>query len=192
MSEPWVVVLLTIAAVVVLRLVVVLILAGGDIERIKLAIRTSFRLLRDEAFGAQVQELAAPPKGPAKPSGEALRILTLLQREGRLIDFLQEDIEGLPDDQIGAAVREVHRKCRHALQEHLVLEAVMPQAEGERVEVQAGFNPSAIQLTGNVAGQPPFRGTLQHPGWRVKEIKITPPAKEIDEFVLQPAEVEIA
>jgi hypothetical protein len=115
----------------------------------------------------------------------------LMQREGRLVDFLQEDIDALPDDQIGAAVREVHRKCRRVLQEHLVLEPVLPQPEGERVEVTSGFDPSAIQLTGNVAGQPPFRGTLQHPGWRVKQIRITPPAKEIDEFVLQPAEVEM-
>jgi len=190
MTEPWVVVLLTIAAIFVLRILVALIIAGGDFGRVALATRTGFRLLRDKGFAEQIEGLAAP-KEPAKPSGEPLRILTLMQREGRLVDFLQEDIESLPDDQIGAAVREVHRKCRHTLQEHLVLEPVMPQGEGDRVEVQAGFNPSAIQLTGNVAGQPPFRGTLQHPGWRVKEIKITPPAKEIDEFVLQPAEVEI-
>jgi hypothetical protein len=121
-----------------------------------------------------------------------LRLLTLLQREGRLVDFLQEDIEALPDEQIGAAVREVHRKCRHVLHEHLVLAPVMSQPEGERVEVPSGFDPSSVQLTGNVTGQPPFRGTLQHPGWRVREIKITPPAREVDEFVLQPAEVEIS
>src|SRR5262245_16439478 len=32
-----------------------------------------------------------PPK-PAKPSGAPLRMLALLQREGRLLDFLMEDI----------------------------------------------------------------------------------------------------
>lgn len=190
MTEPWVVVLITIVAVVVLRLLIALILAGGDMSRVILATKVALRLLRDKQYGERLQSLDAP-KPPPKPSGEALRVLTLLQREGRLVDFLQEDIAGLPDDQIGAAVREVHRKCRHALQEHLVLEPVMAQAEGDRVEVPSGFDPSTVQLTGNVAGQPPFRGTLQHPGWRVKEVKITPPAKEVDEFVLQPAEVEI-
>lgn len=190
MTEPWVVVLLTIAVLVVLRLLIALILAGGDFARVVFTVKAALRLLRDKDFAARVQSLDAP-QAPAKPSGEPLRLLTLLQREGRLVDFLQEDIGGLPDEQIGAAVREVHRKCRHALQEHIVLEPVMPHAEGDRVEVASGFDPSTIQLTGNVAGQPPFRGTLQHPGWRVKEIKITPPGKEVDEFVLQPAEVEI-
>ncbi|MCD4755860.1 MAG: DUF2760 domain-containing protein, partial [Deltaproteobacteria bacterium] len=43
-----------------------------------------------------------------------VQTLGLLQREGRLIDFLQEDIEPYDDAQIGAAVREVHRGCRAA------------------------------------------------------------------------------
>lgn len=128
---------------------------------------------------------------PAKPSGAPLRLLALLQREGRLVDFLLEDVQSLPDDRIGAAVRDIHRKCRQALREHLVLEPVLPQAEGERVTVPAGFDPSAVRLTGNVTGQPPFAGTLQHHGWRVKEIKLAPPAAGQDEFVLTPAEVEL-
>src|SRR5947209_4365098 len=70
---------------------------------------------------------AAPPEpeasvGPPKPSGEPLRLLALLQREGRLLDFLMEDVQSLPDDRIGAAVRSIHRTCRKALQDHLVLE----------------------------------------------------------------------
>lgn len=190
MTEPWVIVLLTIAVLALLRLVIGLVLAGGDFGHLLRVFGLSLRLLRDKQFTEKALALDAP-KEPARPSAEPLRILTLLQREGRLVDFLQEEIQGLPDEQIGAAVREVHRKCRHVLQEHLVLEPVMPQPEGERVEVPSGFNPATVQLTGNVTGQPPFKGTLQHPGWRVREIKITPPAKEVDEFVLQPAEVEI-
>jgi hypothetical protein len=48
-----------------------------------------------------------------------------------------------------------------------------------------------VRLTGNVTGQPPFTGTLQHHGWRVKEIRLAPPAAGQDEFVLTPAEVEL-
>jgi hypothetical protein len=134
----------------------------------------------------------APPPAPPKPSGEPLRLLALLQREGRLLDFLMEDVQAASDAQIGAAVREIHRNCRKALQEHLVLEPVMKEAEGAKVTVPVGFDPSAIRLTGNVTGKPPFAGTLQHHGWRVKELKLAAPPAGQDAFVVQPAEVELA
>ena len=37
-----------------------------------------------------------------------------------------------------------------------------------------------------------FNGSINHPGWRVKELKLATPAEGADEFVLQPAEVQIA
>ena len=135
--------------------------------------------------------LNPPPPGPVKPSGEAVRLFALLQREGRLLDFLLEDIQGLPDDQVGAGVRDIHRQCQHTLKEHVVLEPVMLQKESDNVEVPPGFDPSAIRLTGNVTGQPPFKGVLRHHGWRVKELKIAKPPEGQDELVLQPAEVDI-
>lgn len=139
---------------------------------------------------------AAPPPAPPKvekpkPNAEPIRMLALLQREGRLLDFLLEDIAAYTDDQVGAAVRDIHQKCRKAVQEHLELEPIVPAKEGDRTEVPAGFDPSRIRLVGNVAGQPPFQGTLQHHGWRVKTIKLAALPEGQDPFVLQPAEVEI-
>jgi hypothetical protein len=135
----------------------------------------------------------APQKsaGPPKPSGAPLRLLGLLQREGRLLDFLMEDVQAYNDAQIGAAVRDIHRTCRKALQDHLVLEPVLNDAEGAEVTVPVGFDPAAVRLTGNVTGQPPFRGSLRHHGWHVREIKLAPPLSGQNEFVLQPAEVEL-
>ena len=89
------------------------------------------------------------------------------------------------------AVRDIHRQCRKAVQEHLVLEPVLNQAEESAVEVPATMDPSAIRLTGNVAGSPPFRGKLLHHGWRVKEIKLSRPPEGQDQFIVQPAEVEV-
>jgi hypothetical protein len=131
------------------------------------------------------------PPTPAKPSGVPLRLLALLQREGRLVDFLTEDVQGYSDADIGGAVRDIHQKCQKALRDHLTLAPVLPQAEGETVEVAPGFDPSAVRLTGNVTGQPPFRGTLKHPGWRVTELRLAAPPAGQDEFVLMPAEVEL-
>jgi hypothetical protein len=133
-----------------------------------------------------------PPPEPVRPSAEPLRLLALLQREGRLLDFLMEDIQDYPDAQIGAAVRDIHRQCRDVLREHLVLEKVLPQAEETQVSVPAGFDPSAIRLTGNVTGQPPFLGTLKHAGWRAKEWKLPAPPQGQDACVLMPAEVELS
>jgi hypothetical protein len=193
--DNWVIVLLTIIGVIVVRWVLFFLLSGMDGHRMKTAIRTAWRSMRDPEFVEKVQPLLAPPEpkkeGPPKPDARPLRFLTLLQREGRLLDFLLEDIQAYQDAQIGAAVRDIHRGCQNALKEHLVLEPVLPQGEGATVQVTAGFDPSAIRLTGNVTGQPPFQGTLQHHGWRAKEIKLAPPPEGQDELVLMPAEVEL-
>lgn len=132
-----------------------------------------------------------PPPPPPKRSAEPLRLLALLQREGRVLDFFLEDISAASDEQVGAGVRELHRKAQAALKEHLTLEPVLPQEEGAAVEVPPGFDPSAVRLTGNVTGQPPFRGTLQHHGWRVKDYHLPAPPEGQDPFVIAPAEVDL-
>jgi hypothetical protein len=144
---------------------------------------------RPEETGGAPSERAGPPlvkEDPAAP----LRMLNILQREGRLVDFLLEDIGGIDDAQIGAAVRDIHRSCRKAIEEHLVLERIMAGDEGQEVTVPTGFDPAAIRLTGNVTGQPPFRGTLQHHGWRVKKINL-PASTGTDAMVIAPAEVQL-
>ena len=192
--EAWQIVLITVLGTLAVEFLISLIFAGFDSAKLGLARRSFRRILSDADFAAKVQPLlaaASQPTGPPKPSGEPLRMLALLQREGRLLDFLLEDIQSYPDAQIGAAVRDIHRQCQAAFKEHLVLEPVLPESEGSTVEVPSGFDPSAIRLTGNVTGQPPFQGTLQHHGWRVKELKLAPPPEGQDELVLMPAEVEL-
>ena len=154
----------------------------------------AWRALRDGAFGDKVRPLLgeSKPAGPAKPSGAPLRLLALLQRgDGRFLDFVLENVEAATDDQVAAAVRTMQPVWQRALREHLVLEPVRSEQEGSTVEVPPGFDPSAVLLTGNVTGQPPFRGILRHPGWRVKEIKLPPLPQGQDEFVIMPAEVEL-
>jgi hypothetical protein len=185
--------LLTLVATLVVIALVLVALSGGNVGRLGLALRCFLRALRDPAFAAKVQPLLAPPEPPkpVKPSGAPLRLLALLQRDGRLLDFLLENIQAYGDEQIGAAVRKIHSDCQATIKEHLVLEPVVPHEEESIVQVERGFDPSAIRLTGNVTGQPPFRGTLKHRGWRVKELKLAPPPEGQDEFVVMPAEVEL-
>lgn len=143
---------------------------------------------------ALVETKIQPPKPtpPAPPSpAPALRLLALLQQEGRFIDFIQEDIDSYSDGQVGAAVRSIHAGCRKALRERIELQRIIGDDDGSEVVVQPGFDPAAIRLTGNVAGAPPFRGSLQHGGWRATKVSLpqTPGGGESD--VIAPAEVEI-
>lgn len=77
------------------------------------------------------------------------------------------------------------------VRDYLRIQPVREEAEGARLTVPAGFNPTAVRLTGNVVGQPPFTGTLMHRGWRVAEIKLPKVAEGHDVQVLAPAEVEL-
>jgi hypothetical protein len=127
---------------------------------------------------------------PATPSSDAaLRLLALLQQEGRLVDFLEEDIAPYDDAQVGAAVRSIHQGCRQVLRERVQLERIIDKEDGATLEVPEGFDPAAIRVTGNVAGSPPFRGTLEHAGWRA--VKVTLPDPNTDPAIIAPAEVEV-
>lgn len=140
------------------------------------------------ASGSEPVPAVAP-----KPTPEAaLRLLALLQQEARFVDFIQEDIDAYSDEQVGAAVRSIHAGCRSALAERIVLERVLPNDDGTAVTVDQGFDPAMIRLTGNVTGEPPFRGVLAHGGWRAKRVRLPDLASGIDPTIIAPAEVEIA
>lgn len=121
----------------------------------------------------------------------ALQLLALLQREGRFIDFLEEDVSGFSDAQIGAAARVVHDGCRKALREHVPIEPVRTEDEGAKIKLDKGFDASRVRLTGNVTGEPPFTGTLAHRGWKATEVKLPKMTEGHDATVLAPAEVEV-
>lgn len=145
----------------------------------------------DAALGTATPVAPTGPAAPPKPSGEPLRLLAVLQAEARLLDFLMEDLSGASDQQIGMGVREVQKKAAATLKKHVTFEPVMGGTEGDRVTVAKGFDPSAVRLTGNVTGEAPFSGELQHGGWRVKQYTLPAIADGQDPMVMQPAEVQI-
>jgi hypothetical protein len=170
--------------------VIYFIMRAGGASSLGVGLRAAKRAAADSEFAGKLDQLFNPPP-PPKPSAEPVRLLTILQREARLLDFLMENIAPYSDDQIGASVRDIHRKSQEAIRKHLTLEPILPQEEGTSVTVPAGFDPSAVRLVGNVTGNPPFTGTLTHAGWRLKTMTIPKPAEGQDEFVLMPAEVEV-
>lgn len=176
--------------------------------RFWLAFALFFRVLFDAIFAGQVLRLRAGtpestaattpppreslvPKLREAPTDAALQLLGLLQREGRLVDFLQEDMSAYTDAQVGAAARVVHDQCKRALDSHLRLERIRTESEGSRISVPRGFEPSTLRLLGNVVGEPPFSGALAHAGWRATHIELPKLSEGHDVQVIAPAEVEL-
>ena len=156
-------------------------------SRLFLALRAFWRILTSADFSKRAETLFE-----AAPEGPDLRVLALLQRDGRLIDFLMEDIDGYGDAQIGAAVRDIHRGCRKSLSEYVTLEPVLDEAEDARVQIPADFDAASIRLSGAVDGKAPFSGRLKHHGWRATGTKLPAmPGAASARPVLAPAEVEI-
>jgi hypothetical protein len=147
------------------------------------------------AFAPKVPEPKAMPPAPPPAAVEtpdrAMQMLALLQRDGRLIDFLMEDLASYPDAQVGAAVRDVHAGCRQCLTRYVTLEPVMDEEEGRTVTVARGEDAARIKVVGNVAGAPPFRGMLRHKGWEATRVEL-PPLATSGRTIVAPAEVEVA
>ena len=99
---------------------------------------------------------------------------------------------GYEDAQIGAAVRNIQETCQKSLNDYLDLKAVIDQEEGEAVTIQAGFDANAIKLTGNVTGEPPFKGILQHRGWQISNFSLPALSGTQNPNIIAPAEVEIS
>jgi hypothetical protein len=138
---------------------------------------------------------ATPAATKVKPSPESLdravQVLALLQRDGRLVDFLEEDVSSYPDGQLGAAVRSIHTSCRQVLERYIRLEPILSSEEDQPVTVPAGFDPAAIKFVGNVTGEPPIRGLLRHRGWRVTGVTLPSLPQGTGREIVAPAEVEV-
>ncbi len=173
--------------------------------RFALAWACFFRVMFDGVFARDISNVRErgrlPEVRPPMPSmpaifpppaaDTALLLLALLQREGRLVDFLEQDVASFSDADVGAAARVVHEGCRKALRTHARLVPIREEEEGTRVTVAAGFRPAELKLSGNVAGSPPFSGVLRHRGWRANELNLPVPVVGHDANVLAPAEVEL-
>jgi hypothetical protein len=178
------------------------------LSRFSLAVATFFTILGDREVAAAVRRLrdgagvasattAPEPQAAATPAVKeagpeaALQLLGLLQRDARFIDFVEEDIAGYSDAEIGAAARLVHSGSRATLREHFTIRPVREEAEGSRVTLPDGFDATAIRLTGNVVGRAPFNGSISHRGWRVEQVRLPKLAESHDATVIAPAEVEL-
>jgi len=181
------------------------------LSRIWLSWVTSFRILFDGQFAQSVAMLragdltseskppAALPSDPAQASDKnvaspsvnaALQLLALLQREGRFVDFVQQELGSFADADIGAAARVVHEGCRRAIRAHARVSSVRTEAEGSALTLERAS--ADVKLVGNVTGSAPFRGVLRHRGWRIEELTLPTVVGAHDPTLVAPAELELS
>jgi len=184
------------------------------VQRFILALKCFLAILSDRAVAARaaalIGEEAPPQTTPVTPSpqtsarttpaapaaaparSDALTLLSVLQREARLVDFLKEDIGGYEDAQIGAAVRDVHRDAAAALDRLFALKHVMDEPEGSDVALATQNDAARIKLVGNLGAQAPSRGRLQHGGWQATKVELPQFTGNADAArIVAPAEVEV-
>ncbi|MBI5154606.1 DUF2760 domain-containing protein [Candidatus Poribacteria bacterium] len=155
------------------------------------AIKAFFRVLSQGEGRATSPALPPPPEAFKASSAPAIQLLALLQKEGRLVDFLMEDIASFSDAEVGAAARAVHGGCRKVFAERLRLERILDGTEGGPATVPEAFDASAIALAGSVSGAGPHRGVLNHRGWRATQVSLPTVPPGADALVVAPAEVEV-
>jgi hypothetical protein len=169
------------------------------LNRISFAFRSFFSILFSGALAPDIAlafgyskampvKATSSPKSQAGPADGAVQILSLLQRDARLVDFLMEDISAYSDEQVGAAVRDVQAQSKQSLERYLQFQPVIDGVEGTYTKTE-GIAVGAIKLIGNVPanGKAPG-GLLRHKGWQAAKVDL--PAS-VPGAVLAPAEIEV-
>lgn len=149
------------------------------------------RAARPGAKAAAAPAAAKPEaaKAVAGPAEGAVELLAALQAGSRLLDFLMEDIGAYADDQVGAAVRDVHAGARQALERAVKMVPVIDGVEGAFTKLE-GVAKNSYKLLGNVPAEGKVTGgTLRHRGWRVESVKLAG-VKPGERLVAQ-AEIEV-
>lgn len=175
-----------------------------------LAFKTFFKILSDSNYAKKIQKLDLPvTEQPTKEKkliseesktpiiqkvirSEAITLLAILQREARLVDFLMEDISAYEDSQIGAAVRDVHKKSNATLQKIFAITAQSPQSEGENITIPENFDQGQFMLSGKIEGKGPYKGVVEHAGWQAKQVELPIwNGSETSAKTIAPIEVEV-
>jgi uncharacterized protein DUF2760 len=145
-------------------------------------------------------ESAAEPARPAtaapvtaRADVEIVSFLAMLQEQGRLVDFLMDDINAYSDARVGAAARVVHAGCKRVLQDHFGIHPLRTEDEGSTVQLPIGYRADEYRLVGKIAGQAPFSGVLVHRGWKTDMVKLPKllPSAHGQLPTIAPAEVEL-
>ncbi|MFT5675404.1 MAG: hypothetical protein ACI808_001335 [Paraglaciecola sp.] len=170
----------------------------GIFSRISMAFKLIFSqqyaislLSTSEQIKTEVEQVDEKPELDLTEPQSALQLLSVMQKEGRLIDFINQEVNDFSDDQVAAAARVVHAGVKSAITQYVQFAPVSESPEGETISLAEDFDKNEYRLTGNIVGTGPFSGTLVHKGWKVTSLNFPLLAKNTDLHVVAPAEVEL-
>ena len=143
--------------------------------------------------GPEEKSAPAPAALPVSQRSDALTLLESLQREARFLDFIQEDISSYTNDQVGGAVRDVHRGCRALLERQFEIAPVSDLPESSKLTLN-GTEPAArVRLVGKVVDHRPVTGVIVHSGWQAQRCDVPTWSGSPDmKLILAPMEVELS
>ena len=141
---------------------------------------------------------------PAQPANEetapnssssaesAVHLLSLLQKHGRLVDFVFEDIDQYSDAEIGGGARIIHEGCRKVFNDYLSIVPLRPEQEESEITLEQPVNPAEIKISGETGDQTEQikRALLLHKGWQISAINLPEFMHRHSRHVIAPAEVE--
>lgn len=154
---------------------------------LRLAIKAFFKVWKNPDLAKGLEQKRE--EIPQKAAHSHLKILSMLQQSGRLIDFLKEDISSFSDEEVGACVRKIHADCAKFLEEAVTIRPVIEENEGQAIEISAHYDSDKIKLVGNV-GEAPFKGTVIHKGWKAHKLSLPKYEANFGE-ILYAAEIEV-
>ena len=128
---------------------------------------------------------------------DILQLLSILQSQGRFLDFVMGDVSQVPDERMGAAARIVHQGCSKAIKEYFDIKPVVSDNEGAEIEINESESQQKFRIVGSGQDEFPLRGRLLHRGWRTQKVDL--PKRlggvrdtEQDSGIITPAEVEVS
>ncbi|MCO8121665.1 DUF2760 domain-containing protein [Stieleria sp. TO1_6] len=138
-----------------------------------------------------VKRISEPPAKPVPKAPDresAITLLATLQREARLVDLIQENLEQYTDAQVGAAARPCLQQCAGVLDRVLGLKPLVEATEGQPVEVGDNPSPTRYQWIGEATAS---SGKLVHHGWQASEVKLpTWTGQPADANIVAPAQIQ--
>ena len=166
-------------------------LSGGEVaSRIQAALSSEPKLEKRSESAGKASPPSQPKKNQPKPPtrSDAITLLSTLQREARLLDLIQEPLDGFDDAQVGAAAREVLRDSRKTLERLFEIQPLSTEEEEAEMQVDEGTSPNRVRVLGGSAG----KGVITHRGWQATKCELPKWTGNSNEGnIIAPTEVEI-
>lgn len=128
---------------------------------------------------------------------EVVNLLGLLQKQGRFLDFVMNDITQYSDQQVSTASRIVHQGCSKVLKEYFDIQPVFNDPEGSSIQLSSSTNPRYYRMLGQdneISSQSaPDSAYLLHKGWQTLSVNLPKRVKadQAAKRLISPAELEI-